>query len=91
MGFAEGQLILVDGQMRFCPGAGLQPLITVDIPGNNVVGVFPTITTSQVRIAHIPAAPQTGAAELQVQTRLGCQGSDPLTTLHFPNAITYGP
>ncbi|MGD9765695.1 MAG: G8 domain-containing protein, partial [Candidatus Binatia bacterium] len=41
MGFAEGALVLVDSQARFCTQAGLQPIVRVDLSNMPVVGVFP--------------------------------------------------
>jgi hypothetical protein len=94
MGFAQGAVILVDSQMRFCSEESLRPVLNVDVVNNPVVGAFPVSMTSQpashVGIANIPAAPQPGTVDLLVHTRLGCQPGTQPTILRFPGAITYG-
>jgi hypothetical protein len=94
MGFAQGDLILVDSQMRFCSAEALRPTLNVDVANSPIVGVFPASTTSQptkqVGIASIPAAPQPGTVDLLVHTRLGCQPGTQPTLLRFSGAITFG-
>jgi len=94
MGFPQGQLILVDSEMRFCSDESLRPTLNVDVANSPIVGVFPGSTTSeptkQVGIASIPAVPQPGTFDLLVHTRLGCQAGTQPTTLRFSGAITFG-
>jgi hypothetical protein len=72
MGFPQGQLILVDSQMRFCSDESLRPILNVDVANSPIVGVFPVSTTSapakQVGIASTPAALQPGTVDLLVST-----------------------
>ncbi len=91
-GFAEGALVLVDSQMRFCTGAGLQPTLRVGTSSGPILGVFPSGNTAEKQVvAAIPAGSQAGATDLVIQTRLDCMGGTQPTDLVFSGAITYSP
>ncbi|MFI5394194.1 MAG: G8 domain-containing protein [Candidatus Binatia bacterium] len=91
MSYGPGALVLQDSQARFCTAVGLQPSIFVDFKDGSTgpVGVFSSITTQQVGIAHIPGKSQHETFDLLIQTRIGCQAGTTPTTLRMPGAITY--
>ena len=88
MTYAPMDLDLRDGQARFCTAPGKFPGLNVDAGGKTPVGVFPDLTTDQLGIANIPAAPA-GTYDLLIQTYVPCSAAQP-TILRMPGAITYG-
>jgi hypothetical protein len=88
-GYAQGNLVLVDGQMRFCTEAGLQPILRVGTSSGPIVGVFPGGTKGAQTIAAIPAGSQAGKVDLVIETRPNCQGGSMPEFLPFTGAITY--
>jgi len=65
MGFPQGQLILIDSQMRFCSDESLRPTLNVDVANSPIVGAFPVSTTSE-------PAKQVGIASIDLTCRHTC-------------------
>jgi hypothetical protein len=82
-------LFLVDSQNRFCDQGGLRPNITVNITGDNILGVD-MVNSGQAKIVHIPGPGQEtmDPVDVSVFTPVGCNAGTQ-RTFPFPRAIIY--